>query len=209
MKKEKFYVVWQGRKPGIYRTWEKCLEQVEKHEGAKYKSFTSLAEAEKAFREDYGKYIKKNTQKTIPGEIKLAEKKPEMKSWSVDAAWNTKTGIMEYRGVETETGREIFHKGPYEDATNNIGEFLAVVHALALLKKKGINIPVYSDSSTAIKWVNDKKTKTKLIPSDKNAEIFDLINRAESWLQKNNYSNPLLKWDTKIWGEIPADFGRK
>jgi ribonuclease HI len=77
------------------------------------------------------------------------------------------------------------------------------------LKKKGINIPVYSDSSTAIKWVNDKKTKTKLIPSDKNAEIFDLINRAESWLQKNNYSNPLLKWDTKIWGEIPADFGRK
>lgn len=209
MKKEKFYVVWEGRKPGIYCTWEKCLEQVEKHEGAKYKSFTNLAEAEKAFREDYGKYIKKNTQKTIPGEIKLTEKKPEMKSWSVDAAWNTKTGIMEYRGVETETGREIFHKGPYEDATNNIGEFLAVVHALALLKKKGINIPVYSDSSTAIKWVNNKKTKTKLIPSDKNAEIFDLINRAESWLQKNNYSNPLLKWKTKIWGEIPADFGRK
>lgn len=104
---------------------------------------------------------------------------------------------------------ELFHIGPLEDGTNNIGEFLAIVHALALLSKNGKSEPIYSDSLNAIKWVENKKCNTKLNKSNKNINIFDLINRAEKWLELNSYSNKIIKWETKKWGEIPADFGRK
>lgn len=42
-----------------------------------------------------------------------------------------------------------------------------------------------------------------------NKSVFDLIERAEAWLNANTWQNPILKWDTENWGEIPADFGRK
>jgi ribonuclease HI len=35
------------------------------------------------------------------------------------------------------------------------------------------------------------------------------MERAEKWLLSNEFSNEILKWETKAWGEIPADFGRK
>lgn len=127
----------------------------------------------------------------------------------MDAAWNTVSGDMEYRGVYTWNAEEIFHRGPYPDGTNNIGEFLALVHALALLEKNKKNSPVYSDSRTAITWVRKKRANTKLEPTSKNAILFDLIARAENWLQEHSFKNPILKWETQDWGEIPADFGRK
>jgi len=117
--------------------------------------------------------------------------------------------VMVYQGVDTQTGQLIFRKGPYEDATNNIGEFLAIVHALALLKQKNNPLPVYTDSITAMKWVRTKRANTKLLPTDANAELFEIIERAENWLKNNEFPNPILKWETKSWGEIPADFGRK
>ena len=116
---------------------------------------------------------------------------------------------MEYRGVDTLSGKEIFRQGPYFDGTNNIGEFLAIVHGLALLKKKNSNLPVYTDSMTAISWVRKRKANTKLELTARNAILFELIERAEKWLKTNTWSNPILKWETQCWGEIPADFGRK
>jgi ribonuclease HI len=117
---------------------------------------------------------------------------------------------MEYRGVDTATGKEIFKVGPYAGGTNNIGEFLALVHGLALLDKVGKqNLPIYSDSRTAIAWVKKKHAATKLIPDKENGIIFDLIRRAENWLLTHSYVNPIYKWDTDNWGEVPADFGRK
>ena len=130
-------------------------------------------------------------------------------SLSVDASCLGNPGKMEYRGIHTGTGKAIFRVGPFEKATNNIGEFLAIVHALALLKKQQLDIPVYSDSTNGMLWVKQKKCKTKLQPVEENKPVFELIRRAETWLQNNTYSNPVLKWDTKNWGEIPADFGRK
>lgn len=118
-------------------------------------------------------------------------------------------GIMEYRGVYVQTGQEVFKVGPYHDGTNNIGEFLAIVHGLALLKQKGSNIPIYSDSKIAQKWVRDGKCRTTLAPTSRNAELLGLVARAEKWLATNTYTNPIIKWKTKQWGEIPADFGRK
>ena len=133
----------------------------------------------------------------------------QIPSLSVDAACSGNPGVMEYRGVDTATGREIFRMGPYPDGTNNVGEFLALVHGLSLMKKNGCTLPIYSDSVSAIAWVRAKQCKTKLMRTERNIPLFDLIARAERWLQSNTYSNQILKWDTPNWGEIPADFGRK
>ncbi|MCL4110514.1 UNVERIFIED_CONTAM: hypothetical protein GTU68_047763 [Idotea baltica] len=117
---------------------------------------------------------------------------------------------MEYRGVETDTGVQLFHQGPFKRGTNNIGEFLAIVHALALLQKlEDSKRIIYTDSRTAMAWVRNKKVKTNLKKDPSNALLFDLIERGVLWLKNNNYPNKIIKWETKAWGEIPADFGRK
>lgn len=120
-----------------------------------------------------------------------------------------KTGVMEYRGVDTETGAEIFRMGPYQDSSNNLGEFLAVVHAFGFMKQRGLTMPVYTDSKTAMAWVRNKRAKTTVPRTPGNAPVFNLIQRAEQWLVANNTPFRLLKWETKVWGETPADFGRK
>ena len=130
-------------------------------------------------------------------------------AWAVDAACSGNPGPMEYQAIDLATGAQVFHFGPIK-GTNNIGEFLAIVHALALMDKQGITDKViYSDSYNAILWVNKRKCKTKLERTAKNERIFDLITRAEKWLRENSYTNPVRKWETRDWGEIPADFGRK
>ena len=205
MAKGKWYVVWKGLEPGIYETWTECKQQVEGFEGARYKSFETQVQAVEAYRSDRRNYIgnKKTTGSSRYSSSVI------LNSLAVDAACSGNPGKMEYRGVYTETGKEIFHIGPFEEATNNIGEFLALVHGLALLKRQNSDIPVYSDSVNAILWVKNKKCKTRLTPCEANEPVFELIHRAEKWLNENNYSNRILKWETNEWGEIPADFGRK
>jgi len=127
---------------------------------------------------------------------------------AVDAACSGNPGPMEYRGVYLKTGEEIFHFGPVK-GTNNIGEFLAIVHALALLQQKGLEMTVYSDSKTAQCWVRQKKVKTTLKRTKETEKLFQLIERAENWLRTHSYTVPILKWETEKWGEVPADFGRK
>lgn len=209
-KKPKYYVVWQGVEPGIYETWEECLLQTKGFAGAKYKSFESMQEAEEAFASSPYDYVKPKVEKTTPARRKDAPLLPEVleNSLAVDAACSGNPGQMEYRGVHVASRQQIFHFGPLY-GTNNIGEFLAIVHGLALLKQKNIQMPIYSDSVNAIGWVKKKQCKTKLERNEKTEELFKLIERAEKWLAQNTYTTQILKWDTKKWGEIPADFGRK
>jgi len=208
MVKNKYYVVWQGRICGVFDNWNDCKVNVEGFENAKYKSFETKTEAEKAFTEGYKNYYKNSSNNTFTALFDSAEP-PVLNSLSVDAACNTVTGQMEYRGVHTGTKELWFKQGPFPKASNNIGEFLALVHGLALLKQKNSHIPVYSDSITAIAWVRQKKHKSIVLPTEENEVIFDLLTRAEFWLQSNCFKNPIIKWNTKKWGEIPADFGRK
>jgi len=209
-KKQKFYTVWEGRKPGVYDSWDECKKQVEGVAGAKYKSFDSKKEAEAALKDNYWKHTQ--AQKAQQKQTKIpasAFPPPNLDSIVVDAAWNSVKKDMEYQGFYLKTKERIFHKGPFPKATNNIGEFLAIVHALAYLKKHNSTLPIYSDSRTAISWVRNKRANTKLEEADGNEEIFDLLDRAEKWLQANTYPNKVLKWETDYWGENPADFGRK
>lgn len=204
MKKNKFYVVWSGVNPGIYDNWEDCKLQVVGFENAKYKSFDSNEAAREAYEHGYAAYAQSAKKKPSPQAGTYITN-----SLSVDAACSGNPGLMEYRGVYVATGKEWFRIGPYQQGTNNIGEFLALVHGLALLKKEKIDIPLYSDSRNAILWIKQKKCKTKLERTAANEPVFDLIERAEKWLNTHTYTTPILKWDTANWGEIPADFGRK
>lgn len=129
-------------------------------------------------------------------------------AWAVDAACSGNPGPMEYQGIDLATGARVFHYGPVH-GTNNIGEFLAIVHALALMEQKGIRKTIYSDSRNAILWVQKMQCKTKLNRTSQTARLYDVIARAEQWLRTHSFRVPILKWETKQWGEVPADFGRK
>ena len=211
MKKEKYYVVWAGVSPGIYTSWTDCQLQ------------TKATKEQNTSRSNHARKRKKPLPlrrtrtssgrplllpRLIPGADAPLPAAVAENSLAVDAACSGNPGAMEYRGVHVASRQEIFHFGPMY-GTNNIGEFLAIVHGLALLKQKGFDMPIYSDSVNAINWIKQKKCKTKLPRDAKTEELFRLIERAEKWLRENTYTTRILKWETKQWGEIPADFGRK
>ncbi len=209
-KKKKFYVVWHGNEPGIYETWKECEVQIKGVPGARYKSFESKAEAIAAYNGNAMDFVSQKKKGVSTRDVIAREKEVVIPSWSVDAACSGNPGLMEYQGVITKDGTQIFHMGPFPQGTNNIGEFLALVHALALLKREKLEqLPIYSDSRIAIGWIIKKKCNTKLKQTAQNKQLFQLINRAEKWLKENKVTTPILKWKTKVWGEIPADFGRK
>ncbi|MCL2131427.1 MAG: ribonuclease H family protein [Lentimicrobiaceae bacterium] len=206
--KKKYYVVWKGYAAGVFDTWEECKKQVNGFPSPEYKAFPSLEAATAAFEQGSSQFLEKRKH---PIHIIMdgLYGTPIVPSISVDGACSSSTKIAEYQGVNTESGAVLFKVGPFIDATNNVMEFLALVHALALCKQKKLEVPIYSDSLNAIKWVKTKKARTNLTPTARNAKVFDMIKRAEKWLEKNTYSTKILKWETKAWGENPADFGRK
>lgn len=129
-------------------------------------------------------------------------------AWCVDASCSGNPGPMEYQCVHLPSRQRVFHFGPIP-GTNNIGEFLAIVHALALQRQRGICVTIYSDSMTAQTWVKNRKAKTTLKRTPRTAQALDLLARAEKWIQTYGVNVPIQKWNTEEWGEIPADFGRK
>lgn len=213
MSARKFYVVWDGRAPGIYDSWEEARLQIEGFPNACYRAYGSQEEATRAFRGDARQEMALYRQ--------MAARKAEAVNYAamnirgdaiaVDGACSRNPGPMEYRGVSVGTGKEIFRVGPVANATNNIGEYLAIIHAAALLKQRGdFTTPIYSDSRTALAWIRAGHHRSKIVPNAGNARACDLLRRADAWLAANGpIRNPLLKWDTENWGEIPADFGRK
>lgn len=209
-KKQKYYVVWFGNPAGIFDSWKECQLSIKDVKGAQYKSFLTFDEAKKAFKKEYKDYVGINSKKKTLTKDELKKiGEPNLYTISVDAASSGNPGKMEYRGVDTQTHKQLFHQGPFEQGTNNVGEFLALVHGLAFLKQHNSDRKIYSDSKIAIGWVKKKKCNTKLKQTSKNKKIFELVTRAENWLKNNTYNTTIVKWETKAWGEIPADFGRK
>lgn len=207
--KKKYYVVWKGRRVGIFNSWNACKEAISGYTGAQYKSFLSYEEAQEAFKNPYTSYRGKKKKSQLSPKEKMMIGEINFHSIAVDAASSGNPGVMEYRGVDTRTRKVLFHVGPFEQATNNIGEFLAIVHGLAFLHQHKSDRILYTDSRTAISWVRQKKCKTTLKRTSKNDKVFQLIERAIQWLENTHYSTPIVKWETMAWGEIPADFGRK
>ena len=217
---KKYYVVWTGRHPGVYDDLNDAMEQVDDYPGASFKSYASAQEASDAFRKGTARSdrndvggLRLNAQRhNIPEAGKpdyMQFPEIDLNGWAVDAACAGNPGRMEYRGVELMTGREIFRIGPFEKSTNNIGEFLAIVHALALMANLGERHTIYSDSVTGMSWVRNRKVKTQLKRDASTEKSFQMMERALSWLNTHSYDVKIRKWDTDRWGEVPADFGRK
>ena len=224
-KRQKYYVVWRGVEPGIYLSWEECERQVKGFPNPKYKAFDTETEATAAFADADYPLGKPKDEPQRPQQPKIEVMKAVkdgkealidkavaggllLNALAVDAACSGNPGMMEYQGVYVASGQQIFHFGPMF-GTNNIGEFLAIVHALGYMKKNNVKMPIYSDSRNAMSWVKQKKCRTKLERNAKTEPLFQLIERAEKWLRENTYDIPIIKWDKNLWGETPADFGRK
>lgn len=215
----KYYVVFKGHNPGVYDNWDEAKEQTDGFPGAVYKSYPTSEEATEAYRKYSGvedrnelfRLISSAVPKNENREISLSGDNPEVDwdAWAVDASCLKNPGKMEYRGVNLKTGEVIFQAGPFEDATNNIGEYLALVHAMALMAKRGEYHNIYSDSRIAINWYRRKKHNSKLRPTEKNAKVMELLARADFWIQNHQFPGVVRKWETERWGEIPADYGRK
>jgi ribonuclease HI len=205
---KKYYVVWKGRRPGVYLSWEECARQVNGFPLAAYKAFSSLAEARYAFAHPGA--ARATGPATAARRIAPASGAPVREAIAVDASCIGNPGPMEYRGVEIGGGgRTVFRQGPLANGTNNVGEFLAIVEALEYLRQHGRVWPVYSDSQNAINWVRRGQCRTKLARTAKTASVFARIDRAEALLREHRYSNRIVKWKTAEWGEIPAYYGRK
>lgn len=209
-------MVWIGHQPGVYSTWPAAQQQISGYPAAKYKSFPTKAEAEFAYGRPWTDYYdmspkepgrKKNEPLILTDELL---KEIDVNSIAVDAACSGNPGKMEYRGVYTMAPeKELFRSPVFPLGTNNIGEFLALVHGIALIYEKHPDMTIYSDSRLAMGWIKAKKCRTKLPRNHKTEKLFQLIERGETWLKTHKYKNPIKKWETKKWGEIPADFGRK
>ncbi len=217
---KKYYVVWKGRHTGVFDNWDDAREAVEGFEGARYKGFSSSEEAARAFREgsrkddrdDLASLMASASSHRLPKAGQpdyMTIPEIDLNGWAVDASCMGNPGIMEYQGVELMTGRVIFRIGPFKDATNNIGEFLAIVHALSLMDREGSWHTLYSDSLTAMSWLRNRQIKTKLKPTEANRKLFEIMGRALIWVRTHTWKCRVLKWQTELWGEIPADFGRK
>jgi len=200
-RKKKFYVVWRGRKTGIFHDWKTCNAQVYGFPRARYKSFKTFALAQETLLEKSANGISNSKKETSP-------MLPITDSISVDGACDM-SGKVEYKCVDISTGAVVYQSEVLLDGTNNIAEFIALVHALSYCKRNNLNIPIYSDSVTAICWVKNKHQNTSHPRTKNNVRLFRLLDRAVEWLKENDYPNEILKWETKRWGENPADFGRK
>ncbi len=200
-KRAKVYVVWKGRQPGVYDSWDEARAQVEGFAGARYKAYPSRAAAERAFRQ---------TSAADAAPWLMAEPKPRLPALAVDAAAPGPQGPATYRGVVLHPdGRveEVFRVGPLPGLTANAGEFLALVHGLRWLHERGLAWPVYSDSRVARGWLERGRAHTRHRPTTGPAAR--RLDEAEAWLRRVHTRPPVLPWRTDVWGENPADFGHK
>lgn len=228
--RRKFYVVWVGYNPGIYDTWADAQEQVTNYPGAKYKAYDDIDEATAAYRGDPSEQLGlmrallQRTPNFDPSAKPEAEAKTPVRDYSslpgirldaiaVDGACSVNPGPMEYRAVRVADGSEVFRVGDKTKltGTNNIAEYLAIIHLAALLAKAGdTTTPIYTDSRNTLAWLRRGHSKTTLASTPATAPTLALLARADAWLSTNGpIKNPILKWPTAEWGEIPADFGRK
>lgn len=197
-----FYVVLVGKEPGIYQTWNECEEQVKGFKGAKFKKFKLEEEAKKAFFEN------SFDKKDCINKIDIKKEYPK-KGLAVDGACSGNPGVGEYQIFDFEKNKMIFTSTKYYDVTNNLMEYMALIQSLIISEDYDINYDIYSDSVTAMAWLRNKKVNTTVKKTDLNKVFFDDLNKCEKWLKNKIIKNNIIKWNTKLLGEIPADFGRK
>lgn len=87
----KYYVVKNGREPGIYETWKECQQQVIGYKGAIFKSFESLDEANNFLNGD----LSNNEENKKDNSINIKD----FNAYAfVDGSFNQQTKVYGYGG---------------------------------------------------------------------------------------------------------------
>ncbi len=207
--KQKWYVVWKGKTPGIYDNWDRCKAQVHGVDGAKYKSFKTKDTAEAAYRDSYKDHVGLPKPKT-PQLFDTLTQNYVTNSLCVDAACSGNPGQMEFQGVWTDTKELGFASPVYPVGTNNLGEFLAIVQGVQyLIDTQKTDAIIYTDSMTAMAWIRNKAVKTTLQRFPETEQLWQEIDLALDYIKTHPITIDIQKWQTDEWGEIHADFGRK
>jgi hypothetical protein len=167
-----FYAVHVGRVPGIFASWDQCLEQVYRYPGAKYKKYSTLAEAENALANGPGDYYAARSKGSLclspssiitsasakqesiihPGATPLAL--PNEPALCVHVSLNQETGRFwySYNWTGASERKELvpFTKDNcYQGITKELAEFDALVYGIKYLMKKGLPYPLYTENKPA------------------------------------------------------------
>ncbi|CAH9058473.1 Ribonuclease H [Pseudoalteromonas sp. CIP111854] len=186
---KKYYVIWTGRETGIFTTWDKCKSLVDGFAGAKYKSYSSLEEAQSAFSGKLSLTPLKAKQraKTNKSNItSLCQKEIDAMPFDIkiytDGACDPNpgkagTGLAVYKQNELS---ELWY-GLYQAiGTNNTAELRGLAQALLLAKEylaSNFSVVIFCDSRYSIdcvtKWAAgwEKKGWTKAGGEIKNLDI--------------------------------------
>ena len=195
---KKFYVVWAGRKTGIFTDWTSCKKSIDKFSGARYKSFPSRTEAEAAFSS---------------GSVAAGKPSSSKKSSAAKTAHTTGRHDIEIYcdgGCDPNPGRAgsgsaVYRNGKLAElwyglynphGTNNTAE-LNALHQSLLLAEKAINniktVAIYCDSMYSINCVSVwaygwkakgwKKKSGEIKNLDMIREIHDLYDRIKNDIQ--------------------------
>lgn len=113
---------------------------------------------------------------------------------------------LQYQVVDIETSELIYTSPVYIGGSSNVAEYLAIIHGLAYADKNGLKCDIYSDSYIAMGWVRKRMCRTR---EEMSEELKKVVDRSTLWLNLNLLSNKVLIWQSHLWGENPADFGRK
>jgi ribonuclease HI len=138
--------------------------------------------------------------------IMIKQKRYTNEAICIHAECEGYVGKVKYFGFDMKSKSIIFQSKEFETGSKNGGEFLAIVHALAQMKKENAEQRIiYSVSDVAIGWVRDKTQRTDLFKDKKTEAFFEMLERAVKWLENNEYEmDKILKWETNMWGKNPA-----
>ena len=170
---KKFYVVWNGRTPGIYTDWSACSKQVDKFPGAKYKSFSSKSEAEAAYSGTASILHKPMPGGSASGsKVKRKSNGAGVKTYTSDEvmAMEKHTKIFTDGGCEPNPGEAGSGLAVYRDnelselwyglyspmGTNNTAELNALHQAMLMAKDEAeASVAIFCDSKYSIQCVTE------------------------------------------------------
>lgn len=213
MSKNKFYVVWKGRETGVFTDWTEVSKLIKGFRNAEYKGFANKESAELEFQ------LGSPSGRSKINEVKVSEKPegassktkaPDYECLTVDGSYLGSKNMMQYRCVWNASGEEVFGTKPILGGNQNIAEFLALVGAMKYrVVTKQYDLHIYSDSKTALSWVRNKKIKSTYDLGQLDEIVQNRIYGALEFISKSGVAKNLFKWESALWGEIPADYGRK
>ena len=160
---KKFYVVWSGRETGIFLDWATCKRSIDQFSGARYKSFPTQAEADKAF-----------SSGVSVGRATESKKKTSTKSTNSEVAFGVNDfdvviycdGGCDPNPGKAGSGSAVYKQGKLSslwyglfnpNGTNNTAELNALHQSLLMAEQaaaKNMSVGVLCDSMYSINCIS-------------------------------------------------------